>query len=40
LINKLFNQKEFATWQIELDKNMSRVNGTVLEPPTLIFGGE
>lgn len=40
LINKLYNHPEFSSWKIELDKEMSRVQGTVLNPPTLIFAGK
>jgi len=40
LINKLYNHPEFSAWKIELDREMSRVQGTVLPPPTLVYGGK
>lgn len=40
LVNKLFSHPEFTAWQIGLDREMTRVQGTVLPPPTLIYGGK
>jgi hypothetical protein len=40
LVNKFFNHPEFTAWQIELDKEMTRVQGNVLPPPTLVYGGK